>query len=93
MISLGLEISLPKSLLSSNGSFEMAKRFFWGGRDCSQVSVKLLTLASRDITSLEQLLFLKKRLTHFGKPVIVAKVRHRGYRVKGSISGPLKDLS
>jgi len=36
----GIGIGLAKSLISENGSFEFAKRFYWKGKDCSPLSAK-----------------------------------------------------
>lgn len=45
--SLGLDISLHKSLVSSTGYFEFAKRLIGPGSECSPFGASLLVLASR----------------------------------------------
>lgn len=91
---LGMPINLSKSIVSKNGSFEFAKRSFLRGIDVTGVSVKQLSLAGSDLSSMRSLVGKEsKRFPHLAKPVALAVIRGRGWRVKGSILGPFSRLS
>jgi hypothetical protein len=48
---IGVDISLPKTIESNNGSCEFAKRFIWKGHDVSPVSFKEVYAMRRSTTS------------------------------------------
>ncbi|KAL5808097.1 hypothetical protein ACOSQ3_028788 [Xanthoceras sorbifolium] len=52
LIGLGVKISLPKSLVSSRGSMEFAKRFCSWSRDLSPVSVKMIRAARFSVATM-----------------------------------------
>lgn len=51
-----IEINLSKSILSTNGSMEFAKRFIYKYQDVSGLSFKEMAVASHDIRGLSQLI-------------------------------------
>ncbi|KAK2658106.1 hypothetical protein Ddye_011158 [Dipteronia dyeriana] len=52
MAELGVKISLPKSLVSSRGSMEFAKRFCSWSRDLSPVSVQMIRAARFSVATM-----------------------------------------
>jgi len=53
---LGVTIGLAKSLISSNGSFEFAKRFYYKGIDCSPTSVREYSQALKSLPAFAELI-------------------------------------
>lgn len=58
------------------------------------MSVKQLSLASSDLSSLRALIERETvRFPSLGKPVILPVIRGRGFRVRGSMNAPLAKFS
>lgn len=74
---IGVECSLAKSMISSNGSFEFAKRTFVAGRDASHISLLAVGVAKADHSVLEQL------LARFGTARSVMETLRIGAKVLG----------
>nr|UJQ92498.1 MAG: putative RNA-dependent RNA polymerase [Mitoviridae sp.] len=53
---LGITIGLAKSLQSTNGSFEFAKRFYYKGVDCSPTSVREFWQALKSLPAFSELI-------------------------------------
>jgi len=83
---LGVEISFAKSLVSKNGSFEFAKRFYLKGSDCSPVSLKE---AGAAVTSLDGLYTLLERIGAKVSPSGILAFLGFGYKVRGGLMKPL----
>lgn len=56
LLEIGVEYGLAKSLISSTGGFEFAKRTFSKGNDVSAISLKAVGVAKADHTVLESIL-------------------------------------
>lgn len=90
MSQLGVEISLAKSLVSRNRSFEFAKRFILKGEDCSPIPLKEVSAATQ---SLEALLLLVTKLGNSVTPARFLAFLGFGYRVRGGLMKPLSKQS
>jgi len=91
---IGVEVGLAKSLISSNGSFEFAKRTFICGQDASHVSLLALGAAKADHSVLEQLLSrLGRELSAMQALRIGAKVLGYGYRTVARLPAVLSTRS
>jgi len=79
---LQVKISLQKSIISSSGAFEFAKRFFVkkGRVDCSPVSIKMLSMTR----SLFGLIMVADKYS-VGNLATLCRLHGGGYRVSGSI--------
>lgn len=53
---LGVTIGLAKSLISTNGSFEFAKRFYYKGTDCSPTSAREYMVALKSLPAFAELI-------------------------------------
>lgn len=58
---IGVKIGLHKSLISSNGSFEFAKRYFVSGIDCSPISIREYWVAINCLPAFAELIARVKR--------------------------------
>ena len=92
MDTLGVGISMYKSLISGNGSFEFAKRFVYRGEDATAVSLAEMAVAS---TSLAALVMLLDRIGQFRSPTLgdVLAFLGRGYRVRGGLMRKYSEMS
>jgi hypothetical protein len=77
LLEIGVEYGLAKSLISSTGSFEFAKRTFARGKDVSGISLLALGIAKADHTVLEQI------LTRFGNDSTLMETLRRAAKVLG----------
>lgn len=90
---IGVEYGLAKSLISSTGGFEFAKRTFVAGRDASPISLLALGVAKADLGVMEQL------LVHVGiRPLgetlrMVARLLGYGYRTLARLPAVLTTRS
>lgn len=94
LLEIGVEYGLAKSLISSTGGFEFAKRTFSRGKDVSAISLAAIGVAKADHTVLEQV------LTRFGVTGSLfealrkaAKVLGYGYRSVARLSTVLESKS
>lgn len=81
MRSLDVTINLAKTLSSSNGSFEFAKRFIYRGVDCTPVPLAALSAVGLSLDVLAEILrwFKGTRLA------VALRILGFGYRVRGSV--------
>lgn len=90
---IGVEYGLAKSLISSTGGFEFAKRTFVSGKDASAISLLALGVAKADLSVLEQV------LVHAGKRSlgetlrICARLLGYGYRTLARLPAVLMTRS
>lgn len=91
LLEIGVEYGLAKSLISSTGGFEFAKRTFSRGKDVSALSLAAIGIAKADHTVLEQVL---TRYGTFGSLFDnvkkAAKVLGYGYRTLARLSTVLE---
>jgi hypothetical protein len=91
---IGVEVGLAKSLISSNGSFEFAKRTFICGQDASHISLLALGSAKADHSVLEQLLGrVGRELSAMEALRIGAKLLGYGYRTVARLPAVLSTRS
>jgi hypothetical protein len=76
MESIGVDISLAKSLVSNTGSLEFAKRTWIGGRDVSPVSLAEMLVALTHLGALEQLV---RKNMRYGVIRIASVARFAGF--------------
>jgi len=79
MGTLGVEIGLAKSLISSTGSLEFAKRTWVKGQACSPISLMEMSVAASSITALEELI---RELLPYGVISMAAVARFCGFQYK-----------
>ena len=90
---IGVEYGLAKSLISSTGGFEFAKRTFVAGKDASPISLLALGVAKADLGVMEQV------LEHVGiRPLgetlrMVARLLGYGYRTLARLPAVLATRS
>ena len=90
MKELGVGISMHKSLVSNNGTFEYAKRFIAKGVDCTPLPLREAAAA---ISSLDALLLLVNKFRRDWRPADVLAFLGKGYKVRGSLSKTLRRQS
>jgi len=94
---IGVEVGLAKSLISSNGSFEFAKRTFIHGQDASWISLLALGTAKADQSVLETILLqsnLKPGWDNVLETVrVAARLLGYGYRRLASLPAVLDTRS
>jgi len=90
MEDVGVEISFAKSLVSYNGTWEFAKRFYAQGVDCTPMPLREASAAIRSFDALLQLIL---RLGGKVKPSMMLGFLGKGYKVKGALMKPLDKLS
>lgn len=77
---IGVEYGLAKSLISSTGGFEFAKRTFVSGKDASPISLLALGVAKADLSVLEQVM-VHASVDSLGNALRVgSKILGYGYR-------------
>jgi hypothetical protein len=77
LLEIGVEYGLAKSLISSTGGFEFAKRTFARGKDVSGISLLAVGVAKADHAVLEQI------LTRFGTDSTLMETLRRAAKVLG----------
>jgi hypothetical protein len=82
----GIKIGLEKSLISSNGSFEFAKRFYVKGKDASPVSIREYWVASENLPSFIELVARAKRVHPGLRLADAVRAYSGGYRVIGQLT-------
>lgn len=94
---IGVEVGLAKSLISSNGSFEFAKRTFIHGQDVSWISLLALGTAKADQSVLETILLQGNLKTGWDNAMetlrVAAKLLGYGYRRLASLPAVLDTRS
>jgi hypothetical protein len=94
LLEIGVEYGLAKSLISSTGGFEFAKRTFSKGNDVSSISLKAVGVAKADHTVLESILSrFGAQSTLWVTLVKAAKVLGYGYRSVARLPAVLKTKS
>lgn len=81
-----VEINLSKSVLSRNGSFEFAKRFFYKGSDVTGTSFKEMSVARFDIRGLFQMVQRISKVRNIKVSEILSFLGH-GYKALSRING------
>lgn len=76
MALIGVEIGLAKSLVSSQGTFEFAKRTYFKGVDVSMLSLAEMTIALRNVSALIE---LAKKNLKFNKLRVASIARFAGF--------------
>jgi hypothetical protein len=76
----GIGIGLAKSLISENGSFEFAKRFYWKGKDCSPLSAKEFAVGLDNMNGFVELARRAKVLLPTLRLIDVIRSYGKGYR-------------
>jgi hypothetical protein len=84
-------INLSKSVLSRNGSFEFAKRFFYKGNDVTGLSFKEMAVAYWDLRALFQLLHRVRRFRNPRISEMLSFLGH-GYKALSRINAPLSHM-
>ena len=79
MAELGVEVGIAKSLISRTGSCEFAKRTFIHGQDASPVSAAEISVALRNVASLEE---LWRKAKTFGEIRLASVSRFAGFGYK-----------
>jgi hypothetical protein len=92
VVELGVKIQETKSLISTNGSFEFAKKTFIRGVEVSPVSLKGFQAALRNLPVMEGLLSALPGV-HSYRLKDVARALGFGFRVLGSLQSALKTRS
>jgi hypothetical protein len=77
LLEIGVEYGLAKSLISSTGGFEFAKRTFSKGKDVSGISLLAIGIAKADPMVLEQI------LTRFGTDSTLMETLRRSAKILG----------
>lgn len=90
---IGVEVGLAKSLISSTGGLEFAKRTFSRGKEVSGLSLLALGVAKGDPTILEQLHLFAGKRSLWETIRISARVLGYGYRTVGRLSTVLQKKS
>nr|UJQ92490.1 MAG: putative RNA-dependent RNA polymerase [Mitoviridae sp.] len=88
----GIEISLSKSLISNNGTFEFAKRFYYRGKDASPLSAKEYQVALTSTAGFVELIARAKAVLPNLRIADVIRSYSKGYRVIGRLTAPLANL-
>lgn len=90
---IGVEHGLAKSLISTTGGFEFAKRTFVAGKDASPISLLAIGIAKADPSVLEQTLTFAS-VDSLGKALRVgAKILGYGYRTVARLPAVLQTRS
>jgi hypothetical protein len=76
----GIKIGLAKSLISENGSFEFAKRFYWKGADCSPLSAREFAVGLDNLASFVELARRAESLLPDLRIIDVIRSYGKGYR-------------
>jgi hypothetical protein len=90
---IGVEVSLAKSLISSNGTFEFAKRTWVHGQECSWISLTALGASRREYGILESLLLKTGERSLAVTLKVCAKILGYGYRTLARLPAVLETRS
>nr|UJQ92471.1 MAG: putative RNA-dependent RNA polymerase [Mitoviridae sp.] len=88
----GITIGLAKSLISSNGTFEYAKRFYYRGEDASPLSAREYWVALGSLPSFIELIQRAKSVNTQVRLSDAIRSYSKGYRVVGDLTKRLVDL-
>jgi hypothetical protein len=90
---IGVEYGLAKSLISSTGGFEFAKRTFVAGKDASPISLLAIGVAKADPSVLEQVM-VHASVDSLGNALrIGSKILGYGYRALARLPAVLESRS
>lgn len=89
---LGVTIGLAKSLISSNGSFEFAKRFYYKGEDCSPTSVREYWVALNSLPAFSELIARLKNQNPSLRLSDVLRGAKYGFRSVGKLTQRMVEL-
>jgi hypothetical protein len=89
---LGIQIGLNKSLISANGTFEFAKRFYFRGVDASPLSIREYFVALGNLPSFVELIARAKRVRPSLRLADAVRSYSKGYRVVGYLTQRLAKL-
>lgn len=89
---LGVTIGLAKSLVSENGSFEFAKRFYFKGQDCSPTSLQEYLAALSGVTGFIELISRLKRQNPSLRLADVIRGAKYGYHSVGKLTQRMVSL-
>jgi hypothetical protein len=90
---IGVEYGLAKSLISSTGGFEFAKRTFVTGKDASPISLLAIGVAKADLSVLEQVMVHASVDSLSNALRIGSKILGYGYRTLARLAAVLKTRS
>jgi hypothetical protein len=88
----GITIGLAKSLISSNGTFEFAKRFYYRGENASPLSSREYWVALGSLSGFVELVQRAKAVTPSLRLSDCVRAYSKGYRVVGSLNQRLAAL-
>jgi hypothetical protein len=88
----GITIGLAKSLISSNGTFEFAKKFYYRGEDASPLSAREYWVALGSLPAFVELIQRAKSVNTRLSLSDAIRSYSKGYRVVGSLTQRLADL-
>lgn len=88
----GIQIGLAKSLISPNGSYEFAKRFYVRGVDASPISVREYWVSQSNLPSFIELVARAKRVKSDLRLADVIRAYAKGYRVVSSLTQRIAKL-
>jgi len=89
---LGITIGLAKSLTSSNGTFEFAKKFYYRGEDASPLSVREYWVALGSLPAFVEFVQRAKSVNTLLRLSDALRAYSKGYRVVGKLTAKLADL-
>jgi len=90
--SFGIQIGFAKSLISSNGTYEFAKRFVVRGVDASPISIREYWVALGSLPAFIELIQRAKRVKPNLRIVDAVRAASKGYKVVGSLTQRLAKL-
>jgi hypothetical protein len=88
----GIQIGLAKSLISPNGSYEFAKRFYVRGIDASPISVREYWVSQSNLPSFIELVARAKRVKSDLRLADVIRAYAKGYRVVSELTQRIAKL-
>jgi hypothetical protein len=88
----GITIGLAKSLISSNGSFEFAKRFYYRGENASPLSAREYWVALGSLSAFVELVQRAKAINPTIRLSDAIRAYSKGYRAVGSLNKSLASL-
>lgn len=88
----GIQIGLAKSLISPDGSYEFAKRFYVRGVDASPISVREYWVSQSNLPSFIELVARAKRVKSDLRLADVIRAYAKGYRVVSELTQRLAKL-
>jgi hypothetical protein len=85
----GIKIGLAKSLVSTNGTFEFAKRFYYRAKDVSPLSAKEYQVALTSISGFVELISHAKAVMPDLRVSDAVRSYAKGFHVIGKLTAPL----